>query len=1114
MEIRVGCSRVASTLRVVVMVAGLVMGSLAVLGGTGSMPTASAASPSSWDVTVYGPADASGGSGRFYGLADGSRPDGTHNVHVVPSASWASNWPAGSAAYFPTLTGDGRVVMGTNFLTQGIASSKNTLDAVAFDPSTNGLTKLGVATCASGTSPCADTSPQTLATKNHSSPSACYPTCAGGSLPGYENLGGADVGDVCATQVGTTNERVVTTVSNPYGGWHVVGGNVYLLRARDGDTYTLQIGGPPTATLAYADGPNVVKNKLVSLGVPADNVSVARSIPGDGYQYNLITFRNGSASTVLTRNVVAGTPELTTYQSNGVAGATGMGVFPSVLSIDTTRSAAHTQDDVVSRFTSNNLAANVAPGFAGDIDKVLPVDRNLGFSNFFGEGGKDSPLPLRNSHQLAECEPLGDSGDIAIVQYGGARPDKVASPSFAGSQILVMDSAGRLKAVGGSNVDFGATGGCANALNPRNLSVSGPDSAGARYLAVVYDANHGDPANGCVVDEAHPSIVDPFPLQVFKWDGSTVTPVTGLIVPPNGSRFNFTTWGDADATPTLFAATSSGANYMVGDTLFAFAVGTDSTGMCNVTTSFSSLVYSNYSATTCPTPSVSLGSNNINGSNGYTAALNFDPSRRLVYAVGSGGRMSAFNWLKGSSAYALSATAAGAVDLGARLLCTAASPPNLQYPPNTDCRGGVRKGVIDAAGARLFVVYQEQRPAIDGDQYLFAVDLSRLFGQPFRALPPTRVFDSRVNAWADGTSGKLAASPPGTSTNDKSVRVAGVNGIPSSATAVVVNVTVSGATASSYLTAYPTGSARPTTAVLNFAANQTLPNLATIPIGDNGRISFSNNMGQVDVILDVAGYYDASSPGLRYTALSPSRLFDSGTGTWLDGTSGALKQDDKELQVTGRSGIPSGASAVVLNVSVKPAGDAFLTVYPGGGPTAPLAANLNLQGGVKASNLVTVQLGTTGTVRFHLSAGSARVIVDVAGYYDTNGADLFFPLAPTRILDSRTSLGFGGPIGAGSTGSRNLVVLGAGGVPNDSNVHAVVMNLAVTQGTASSWMSAYPSGAAAPTGNGPWNIDFAAGETRSSLAITRIGNAGKVTFFNWSGTVHATSDVGGYFKSP
>lgn len=73
--------------------------------------------------------------------------------------------------------------------------------------------------------------------------------------------------------------------------------------------------------------------------------------------------------------------------------------------------------------------------------------------------------------------------------------------------------------------------------------------------------------------------------------------------------------------------------------------------------------------------------------------------------------------------------------------------------------------------------------------------------------------------------------------------------------AVVLNVTVTGPTASSYLTAWPDGESRPLASDLNFTAGQTVPNMVVVKVGTSGAIDLYNAAGATDVVIDIMGWY-------------------------------------------------------------------------------------------------------------------------------------------------------------------------------------------------------------------------------------------------------------------
>ena len=103
--------------------------------------------------------------------------------------------------------------------------------------------------------------------------------------------------------------------------------------------------------------------------------------------------------------------------------------------------------------------------------------------------------------------------------------------------------------------------------------------------------------------------------------------------------------------------------------------------------------------------------------------------------------------------------------------------------------------------------------------------------------------------------------------------VLGRGGVPLSGVgSVALNVTATNPTIGSFLTVWPTGSARPVASNLNFVAGETIPNMVIVPVGANGQVSLFNASGSVDVIVDVLGWFPAGS---AYTGLNPARLMDS-----------------------------------------------------------------------------------------------------------------------------------------------------------------------------------------------------------------------------------------------
>ena len=71
----------------------------------------------------------------------------------------------------------------------------------------------------------------------------------------------------------------------------------------------------------------------------------------------------------------------------------------------------------------------------------------------------------------------------------------------------------------------------------------------------------------------------------------------------------------------------------------------------------------------------------------------------------------------------------------------------------------------------------------------------------------------------------------------------------------LLNVTATDTSASSYLTAWPDGTGRPTASDPNWVAGETVPNLAVVKLGDAGKLDLCNAAGSADVIIDITGWY-------------------------------------------------------------------------------------------------------------------------------------------------------------------------------------------------------------------------------------------------------------------
>jgi hypothetical protein len=115
------------------------------------------------------------------------------------------------------------------------------------------------------------------------------------------------------------------------------------------------------------------------------------------------------------------------------------------------------------------------------------------------------------------------------------------------------------------------------------------------------------------------------------------------------------------------------------------------------------------------------------------------------------------------------------------------------------------------------------------------------------------------------------------------------------------------------------------------------------------------------------------------------------------------------------------------------------------------------------------------------------------------------PLTPVRILDTRGSNG-GHDYRLGPGQTLTLQVAGRGGVPS-SDVSAVLMNVTVTDVTAYSYLTVWPTGLARPAVS---NLDFHPGEAIPNLVEVALGSGGQVSIYNAAGSVDVVADVEGW----
>jgi len=387
----------------------------------------------------------------------------------------------------------------------------------------------------------------------------------------------------------------------------------------------------------------------------------------------------------------------------------------------------------------------------------------------------------------------------------------------------------------------------------------------------------------------------------------------------------------------------------------------------------------------------------------------------------------------------------------------------------------------------------------------------------YRPISPVRIADTRSAASGGATvDGANVATGRVEAGGILTVPVVGRGGVPAqSVGAVALNVTIVNPTASGHLTVFPSDVVRPNSSNINFAPNQTVPNMVLSKLGADGSVSLFNANGSVDVIIDVVGWFLASSGD---EALAPQRILETRSGvgmTTVDGAAqgiGAIGSGQTlSLPILGRGGVPnSGVSAVAVNVTaVEATGSSHLTVFPGG-TSRPNASNLNVVRGQTVANMVIAKVGTDGSLSIYNNFGTMHLVVDVVGWFSTTSN--FTSLNPARLVDSRASATVDGQeqnIGALSGGvTRSFVVGGRGGVPA-SGVRAVALNVTAVTPSASGHLIVFGSGMTTPLVS---NLNFVPGQIVPNMVIAEVGADGKLSIANSAGSTPVVVDVVGWFS--
>ena len=270
--------------------------------------------------------------------------------------------------------------------------------------------------------------------------------------------------------------------------------------------------------------------------------------------------------------------------------------------------------------------------------------------------------------------------------------------------------------------------------------------------------------------------------------------------------------------------------------------------------------------------------------------------------------------------------------------------------PRGDTRANGTTVALDDAG-RLEAVFKGSGDA----RTHMLMDITGYFldddGARFVPVDPERIVDSRAGV---GMSGPLLDGEP------RGFQVTG-DTVPGDASAVVLNVTVTGQTSSGYVSISPTGDPTPAVSTLNLPRGDTRANGTTVAMNDKGRVAavfIGTNGARAHLIVDVMGYYVPGNDGATYVPQQPTRLLDTRVGTGLSHLFASSLP--RSVQIAGRGDVADAAIAVTANVTmVDQTSGGYVTVGPEV-DGSPSTSTLNAPLGDVRANGVTVALDGDG----------------------------------------------------------------------------------------------------------------------------------------------------------
>jgi hypothetical protein len=339
----------------------------------------------------------------------------------------------------------------------------------------------------------------------------------------------------------------------------------------------------------------------------------------------------------------------------------------------------------------------------------------------------------------------------------------------------------------------------------------------------------------------------------------------------------------------------------------------------------------------------------------------------------------------------------------------------------------------------------------------------------------------------------------------RSFTIAGTCGIPSTALAYSLNLTVAPQGTLGYVTMWAAGQSQPVVSTLNSLDGRIKSNAAIVPAGSGGAVSVYAT-DSTDVILDVNGYFDAytDTSALQFYPLTPCRVADTRNAAGSLGGPSLLASQPRSFPILfGACNIPYNARAYSLNFTAIPQGPlGYLTVWPDG-QSQPVVSTLNAPTGAITANAAIVPAGTLGAIEL-FATDNTDMAIDINGYFaaPASGGLSLYALTPCRVEDTRLPAGtpaFTGTVTETATGV-------ACGVP--PGAQSLVLNATVVPSGQLGYLSLWANGGSQPVVSTLNSLD---GSVTSNMAVVPATNGLVNAYAAGPGATYLILDISGYF---